>query len=233
MIHNGVLGHPARFGLCLGLCAILYCAAVAAAKEAPADAPPPADAAANPTPELPPMAFSFVLRDQHNTQRGVSFPADRPHILFVGDRHCGNDVVDWYNPIAAHFQGKEAVEMLEGADVIDDTQRKKFLEDGERAEQSSKIPKDAVVIDGVAALKDIHLLLKPFVKWFFRRYVKKSVLMDWGDQVAGRYGFVHRVVNVYVIAPDGRIVQRLTGKATDAKLNTVYKTVEDLLTENS
>lgn len=183
-------------------------------------------------------APDFTLGDQYNQIYNLRFPSGRVHLLMIADRHTSGQVLKWYNPIAARYRGPEAVESSDGERYLAGNQ-------GSAAESTTApdmetpdrdliaLAKDGLSIEGVAAINDIPIFWKPWVKWFFRRFAKKTVMLDWDDSVSQRFGFVPRCMNVFVVAPDGAIVLKLKGKASPDQFEVLFDTVDRLLRANA
>ena len=88
---------------------------------------------------------------------------------------------------------------------------------------------DRVDLHGVAVLTSIPSLFHGYARRQFRKQVKYPVLLDFKGDVARGYGYEKDRANVIVIAPDGRVVLKLTGAATAAGLSRVYAEVDRLL----
>jgi len=163
------------------------------------------------------LASGFQLQDQYGIVHRHTFPSDRPRIIFIADRQVTNHIASWYNPIAERYIGPEARES--GA------YRKK--------EERYEPPERDVHIIGLAALHDMPVIWKPLVRWALRHYVRNSVLLDWGDDVARAYGFVPGKVNVYVIAPNGQVLMHIHGRDPKGKLDRIFRAVDSSISKNS
>lgn len=52
---------------------------------------------------VPAQAPEFTLRDQFNDTHEYAFPAEKPQLLWVADRHGAWDVLDWFFPLEKAF----------------------------------------------------------------------------------------------------------------------------------
>lgn len=199
--------------LCVAVCAEEAPEATPQASGNAASPEAPAPVAAGETPALAP---GFQLEDQYHAAHRHTFPADRPAIVLIGDRHVTNHIAAWYNPIAERYIGPEAKESGAYRDK----------------EELYIPPEHEVGIVAVAALKDMPVVWKPLVRWVLRRYVRRSVLMDWGDTVAHAYAFVPQVVNVYVIAPDGEVLLHAHGRNPKDALDRIFNAIDTSIAAN-
>ncbi len=89
---------------------------------------------------------------------------------------------------------------------------------------------ERVYMRGVAALDDCPFLWRPWVRPILRREVaEQSVLLDWRNEVAARYDFEPRKVNVHVISCDGRRLVQVNGRATEERLAVVFDVLDKLV----
>ncbi len=168
------------------------------------------------TKAFPGLAPGFQLQDQYNIAHRHIFPTDRPRIVLFADRHVINHVAKWYNPIAKRYIGPGALESG------------RYRDEQERYDP----PEKDVSIVGVAALHDLPVIWKPLVRWALRHYVRRAVLLDWKDDVARAYGFAPGMVNVYVLAPDGKLLLHVHGRDPEGQLECVFRAVDTCIAKN-
>ena len=121
-----------------------------------------------------------------------------------------NHVAKWYNPIAQRYLGAEAIESGRYRD---------------KPEPYAPPEKDVRIV-GVAALHDLPVMWKPLVRWALRHYVRRAVLLDWRDDVARAYGFAPGMVNVYVLAPNGKVLLHVHGRTPEDHLKCIFRAVD-------
>lgn len=87
-----------------------------------------------------------------------------------------------------------------------------------------------IFMRGVAALDDLPFFWRPWVRPLLRREVDyESILLDWSNEVAEKYDFVPRAVNVHVVARDGTRLVQVNGKATKANLARVFEALDKIV----
>jgi hypothetical protein len=88
---------------------------------------------------------------------------------------------------------------------------------------------ERVNIKGIAALSSVPALARGVVTRIFKSKVKYSVLLDWTGNVAKSYSYEANQANVFVISPQGEILLRLNGEATQSGLDQVISQINKYL----
>lgn len=91
--------------------------------------------------------------------------------------------------------------------------------------------RDGINIHGVADLSAVPGFLRGIVRNAFRKQLDYPVMLDWRGTVSERYAYQKGSANLLVIDCEGAIKLRLSGAATDAKLQTVWRHIDHLLVD--
>lgn len=85
-------------------------------------------------------------------------------------------------------------------------------------------------LPGLADVSAVPRPLRGYVQGKFKQAIKHPVMLDWEGKVASGFHYTKGQANVYLIAPDGRVLHHLTGRADAAKLRDLGERIEALLT---
>lgn len=88
---------------------------------------------------------------------------------------------------------------------------------------------DQVDIDGIAEMSKVPRMMRGMVRSRFRREMEYPVMLDWTGAVTALFQFKEEVANVYVIDRNGKVVQHLSGEATEEGLKSLIQTIQKLL----
>lgn len=88
---------------------------------------------------------------------------------------------------------------------------------------------DRITIPGLADVSAVPRPLRGYVQSRFKKAITHPVMLDWDGDIASRFKYTKGQANVYLIAPDGRILHRVSGKATEAKLKLLSDEIETVL----
>ncbi|MBS1813164.1 MAG: redoxin domain-containing protein [Acidobacteria bacterium] len=84
---------------------------------------------------------------------------------------------------------------------------------------------DRINIKGIAALSSVPSLARGMVAKIFKSQVKYPVLLDWTGNVTKSYQYEEGKANVFVVSPNGEILLRINGAASQAGLEQVIAQV--------
>lgn len=88
---------------------------------------------------------------------------------------------------------------------------------------------DGINIQGVADLSAVPFFLRGVVRNAFRKQLDYPVMLDWRGTVADRYAYERGMANLLLIDREGEIKLRLSGAATESKLQRVWRHIDALL----
>jgi len=88
---------------------------------------------------------------------------------------------------------------------------------------------DRIDLPGLADVSAVPRPLRGFVQGKFKKAIKHPVMLDWDGKVASGFHYTKGQANVYLIAPDGRVLHHLAGPADAAKLRDVGERIDALL----
>ena len=88
---------------------------------------------------------------------------------------------------------------------------------------------DRITIPGLADVSAVPRPLRGYVQSRFKKAITHPVMLDWEGDIASRFKYTKGQANVYLIAPDGRILHRVSGKASEDKLKRLSDEIEALL----
>ena len=88
---------------------------------------------------------------------------------------------------------------------------------------------EQVHIDGVADVRGVPRPFRWGVRQLFRQGSPAPILLDWEDTVCSALDYEKGAANLLVLAPEGRIVCRAHGEATDEAMAAVKEAVKALL----
>jgi hypothetical protein len=91
--------------------------------------------------------------------------------------------------------------------------------------------RDGIDIHGVAELSAVPGFLRVMVRNAFRKQLDYPVMLDWRGTVSDRYAYQRGSANLLLIDCAGEIKLRLSGAATDVKLQTVWRHLDHLLAD--
>ena len=86
--------------------------------------------------------------------------------------------------------------------------------------------RDAIAIDGVAVLSKAPKLLRGMVRAAFRDRLERPVMLDWSGAVSSDYQYEKGEANLFVIAPNGRMLLKIVGAVSAAKLERVQQVID-------
>ena len=91
---------------------------------------------------------------------------------------------------------------------------------------------EAIAIDGVAVLSKAPKLLRGMVRAAFRDRLARPVMLDWSGVVSSDYQYEKGEANLFVIAPNGRILLKIVGAVSAVKLQRVRQAIDHQLSVN-
>ena len=90
---------------------------------------------------------------------------------------------------------------------------------------------DAVAIEGIADVSAVPSPLRGLVRRKFQKAQPHSVMLDWSGDTIKAFAVLPDRANVFVLDHEGKILKRLTGKATDQTIEEVSAALEQALAE--
>ncbi len=84
-------------------------------------------------------------------------------------------------------------------------------------------------IAGVADVSTVPAALRPLVRKAFKKQLDYPVMLDWGGAVSKSFGYGKNQVSVFVLGVDGTMLIHVSGKATDAKLKSLFEKIDQAL----
>lgn len=92
---------------------------------------------------------------------------------------------------------------------------------------------DRIDIPGLADVSAVPRLLRGTVQSRFKKAVAHPVMLDWDGKVAGGFNYTKGQANIYLIAPDGRVLHHMAGRVSADKLAELGSRIEALLNETA
>lgn len=86
-------------------------------------------------------------------------------------------------------------------------------------------------IRGIADVSKVPRPLQALVRTRFQGLLSYPVMMDWSGEAVGAFGCVPGQANVLVLDQGGKIIKRLSGKASNKAVEDLSETVERALNE--
>ena len=86
-------------------------------------------------------------------------------------------------------------------------------------------------IDGVADVSIVPKVFHGMVRDTFRKKLTYSVMLDWDGNVVKQFGYKKGVANIYLIDPAGRIVKQMTGSASDAAVQELFREIDRAISD--
>ncbi len=90
---------------------------------------------------------------------------------------------------------------------------------------------DAVAIEGIADVSAVPRPLRGLVRRKFQKAQPHSVMLDWSGDTIKAFAVSPDRANVFVLDHEGKILKRLTGKATDQTVEEVCAALDLALAE--
>jgi hypothetical protein len=88
-----------------------------------------------------------------------------------------------------------------------------------------------VDICGVANMKGLPKVLRPMLRGIFKMEINHPVMMDWTGNVCEALAYRQGVADIVVADREGRVVHRVSGEATQEKLQACYAAIDRLTAE--
>ncbi len=86
-----------------------------------------------------------------------------------------------------------------------------------------------VDMHAVAALKSLFFLWRPWLKAYMRKHVEESVLLDFKNKAPQALGYEPKLINLFVVNPEGQIIEHITGKYTQRRFKRLCAAIDALL----
>jgi hypothetical protein len=86
-------------------------------------------------------------------------------------------------------------------------------------------------IDGVADMSSVPGVLQGVIRNSFRKKLAYSVMLDWEGSVVKQFAYKKGVANIYLIDCAGRIVKQMTGPASDAGAQELFREIDRVILE--
>jgi hypothetical protein len=130
---------------------------------------------------------------------------------------------DQYGKTYNYLFPKQKISVL----IISDRKGSKQIEDWVRPLYN--LYKDRIDIKGVAVVSGVPGILHGFVRIFFKRKIKFSVMMDWDGKVTKGYDYKEGTPNIFLIDKKGDIMLRLFDDANSSNLKQITLQIDSLL----
>jgi len=91
---------------------------------------------------------------------------------------------------------------------------------------------DRVDICGVANMKGLPKMLRPMLRGIFKKSIEYPVMMDWTGSVCEALNYQAGVADIFVVDPNGAVIHRISGEATEEKMQVCYAVIDRLIKEN-
>lgn len=88
---------------------------------------------------------------------------------------------------------------------------------------------DRIDIPGLADVSAAPRPLRGLVQARFKKAITHPVMLDWEGDTARAFNYTKGRANLYLIAPDGRVLHHLAGKADAEQLRDLTQRIETLL----
>jgi len=85
---------------------------------------------------------------------------------------------------------------------------------------------DKIIIEGLADVSSAPGPLRGLVKSKFKKAITYPVMLDWKGDVAKGFSYTKGAANVFVIAPDGRMLMHRSGHVSKEQLNALKTLIE-------
>ena len=89
-----------------------------------------------------------------------------------------------------------------------------------------------VDIFGVANMKGLPKMLRPMLRGIFKKSIEYPVMMDWTGSVCESLNYQSGVTDIFVVDRNGAVVHRISGEATEEKMQVCYAVIDRLIKEN-
>jgi hypothetical protein len=89
-----------------------------------------------------------------------------------------------------------------------------------------------VDIEGIADVSSSPKILRPLLKELFKKQVSYPVMLDWSGSVVRQFAYQKEVANIYLVDPAGRVAERLTGEASEKRLQLLFTKIDEALLHN-
>jgi cytochrome oxidase Cu insertion factor (SCO1/SenC/PrrC family) len=91
---------------------------------------------------------------------------------------------------------------------------------------------EQIDIPGLADVSAVPRPLRGMVQSKFKKAMTQPVMLDWEGRISSGFKYTKGQANVYLIAPDGRVLHHLAGKAEAGKLADLAARIEALLKDS-
>jgi hypothetical protein len=89
-----------------------------------------------------------------------------------------------------------------------------------------------VDIYGVANMKGLPKVLRPMLRGVFKKSIEYPVMMDWTGSVCEALNYQSGVTDIFVVDRNGAVIHRISGEATEEKMQVCYAVIDRLIKEN-
>jgi hypothetical protein len=89
-----------------------------------------------------------------------------------------------------------------------------------------------VDIFGVANMKGLPKVLRPMLRGIFKKSIEYPVMMDWTGSVCESLNYQSGVTDIFVVDSNGTVIHRISGEATEEKMQVCYTVIDRLIKEN-
>ena len=88
-----------------------------------------------------------------------------------------------------------------------------------------------VDIFGVANMKGLPKVLRPMLRGVFKKSIDYPVMMDWTGSVCEALNYQSGVTDIFVVDRNGAVIHRISGEATEEKMQICYAVIDRLIKE--
>ena len=89
-----------------------------------------------------------------------------------------------------------------------------------------------VDIFGVANMKGLPKVLRPMLRGVFKKSIEYPVMMDWTGSVCEALNYQSGVTDIFVVDRNGAVIHRISGEATEEKMQVCYAVIDRLIKKN-
>jgi hypothetical protein len=89
---------------------------------------------------------------------------------------------------------------------------------------------DQIEIAGLADVSSVPGALRGLVRSKFKKAIQYPVMLDWDGDATQSFKYTRGKANVYLIAPDGRVLEHMYGEADAAAVNRLADQIKSLMT---
>lgn len=87
---------------------------------------------------------------------------------------------------------------------------------------------DRIEFVAVADVSAVPAGMREMIRQKFREKYSRPTLLDWTGETSKRLNAIRRRCNLYIVAPDGRVVAMQSGEADEASIVKIYAVIEAL-----